>query len=365
MSSQSSIPTEINESLSQTVFMQRCLQLADLGAGFTAPNPMVGAVLVHNGRIIGEGYHEYYGGPHAEVNCLLSVKLDDRPLIPDSTMYVSLEPCVHHGKTPPCTDLIIREKIPRVVVGCLDPFQEVNGKGIEKLITNGVNVEYPVLGELSKEKNRRFFTFHQQKRPYIVLKWAQSSNQKMAGKPGERMQISNDYSNRLVHKWRSEEAGILVGTTTALLDNPELTTRLWTGKNPVRIVLDKELRLPDTLKLFDGSMQTIVLNDTTDLSAGKILFKKIDSNKPAIEAVLAALRSLNILSILVEGGAKLIQSFINDGIWDEIRIITNREMEIPEGVRSPDFRNAKLLKSETLTSDTISYYRNVKNTVVL
>jgi len=337
--------------------MHRCLQLADLGAGYTAPNPLVGAVLVHNGRTIGEGYHEKFGGPHAEANCLTSVKSEDRSLIPDSTMYVSLEPCVHHGKTPPCTDLIIREKIPRVVIGCRDPFREVNGKGIEKLMTHGVIVEYPVLEELAKQKNRRFFTFHQQKRPYIILKWAQSSNQKMAGIPGERMQISNDYSNRLVHKWRSEEAGILIGTRTALLDNPELTTRLWTGNNPLRIVLDRELRLPDTLKIFNGKFPTIILNGIKEMHSGELIFKKMNPDDQGIPSILSALHSLKILSILVEGGLKLLQSFIDSGYWDEIRMITNREMEIPEGLASPEFRNAKLVKSEIYGSDTISYYR--------
>ncbi|MEJ0080771.1 MAG: bifunctional diaminohydroxyphosphoribosylaminopyrimidine deaminase/5-amino-6-(5-phosphoribosylamino)uracil reductase RibD [Puia sp.] len=235
------------------IFMERCLKLAELGAGYTSPNPLVGAVLVHKGKIIGEGYHQQYGGPHAEVNCLDSVKEADRSLIPDSSLYVSLEPCVHHGKTPPCTDLILREKIRRVVIGCRDPFSEVNGKGIEKLLAHGVQVNYPVLDEQSKELNRRFITFHQQKRPYVILKWAQSANHKMAGMSGRREMISNQYSSRLVHKWRSEEAGILVGTNTALLDNPELTVRLWDGKNPVRIVVDLGLRLPDSLKLFDGT----------------------------------------------------------------------------------------------------------------
>ncbi|HEY8732982.1 MAG TPA: bifunctional diaminohydroxyphosphoribosylaminopyrimidine deaminase/5-amino-6-(5-phosphoribosylamino)uracil reductase RibD, partial [Puia sp.] len=230
----SSLPSisQKNENTGGVIFMERCLQLAELGAGFTAPNPLVGAVLVHEGRIIGEGYHQKYGGPHAEVNCIQSVKTADRSLIPYSILYVSLEPCNHYGKTPPCTSLILREKIPRVVIGCRDPFSEVNGKGIEKLMANNVAVEFPVLENLSREKNRRFITFHEKKRPYIVLKWAQSINLKMAGKAGERIRITNEFSNRLIHKWRSEEAGILIGTNTAIQDNPELTTRLWEGKNP-------------------------------------------------------------------------------------------------------------------------------------
>ena len=339
------------------IFMERCLKLAGLGAGYTSPNPLVGAVLVHEGRIIGEGYHQQYGGPHAEVNCIGSVRDADRSLISNSSLYVSLEPCVHHGKTPPCTDLILREKIPRVVIGCRDPFSEVNGKGIEKLMAHGVQVDYPVLNERSIELNRRFITFHQQKRPYIILKWAQSANHKMAGVTGKREKISNDYSNRLVHKWRSEEAGILVGTNTALLDNPELTVRLWEGKNPIRIVVDLRLRLPDSLKLFDGSGHTVVLNNLTDLKAGNLLFKKLNQEKSGTSSILTAIHSLNILSVLVEGGSKLLQSFIDDGNWDEIRTITNNELIIPEGMPAPDIQNLKKLRSENFGADTVSYYK--------
>jgi diaminohydroxyphosphoribosylaminopyrimidine deaminase/5-amino-6-(5-phosphoribosylamino)uracil reductase len=339
------------------IFMERCLKLAELGAGYTAPNPLVGAVLVHEGRIIGEGYHQQYGGPHAEVNCIGSVRSADHSLIPDSSLYVSLEPCVHHGKTPPCTDLILRERIRRVVVGCRDPFSQVNGKGIEKLLAHGVQVDYPVLNESSIELNRRFITFHRQKRPYIILKWAQSANHKMAGVKGKRQMISNDYSNRLVHKWRSEEAGILIGTNTALLDNPELTVRLWDGKNPVRIVVDLRLRLPDSLKLFDGSGQTVVLNNLTDLKAGNLLFKKLIPANSGTSSILTALHSLNILSVLVEGGSKLLQSFIDDGNWDEIRTITNNELIIPEGMPAPEIRNFKFIKSESYGTDSVSYFR--------
>jgi diaminohydroxyphosphoribosylaminopyrimidine deaminase/5-amino-6-(5-phosphoribosylamino)uracil reductase len=338
-------------------FMQRCLYLAGLGTGFTAPNPMVGAVLVHEDRIIGEGYHRQYGGPHAEVNCIQSVQAADRSLISSSTMYVSLEPCCHYGKTPPCTDLIIRERIPNLVIGCRDPFSEVNGKGIERLKSNGVQVEYPVLEEPAKEMNRRFFTFHEQQRPYVILKWAESVNHKIAGEQGNRIHISNAWSDRYVHKWRSEESAILIGTTTALRDNPQLTNRLWTGKNPVRIVLDRELKLPDSLKILDGESPTIILNGKKESQSGNLLFKKINRDA-GIPVILSALHSSQILSVLVEGGAKLLQSFIQSGIWDEIRIITNQEMEIPEGLSSPAFRNAKLVKSEMFGSDTIRIYRN-------
>src|SRR5258706_3862500 len=254
--------------------MRRCLELATLGAGNVAPNPMVGAVLVYHGRIIGEGYHQKYGEAHAEPNSIASVKEEDRKLISQSTMYVSLEPCVHFGKTPPCADLIIKHKIPKVVIGCRDPFKEVNGRGIEKLKAAGVETEPGVLEKECKELNKRFFTFHTKHRPYIILKWAQTANGFIATSPqtplqrrgafeesaNKRLLISNEYSNRLVHKWRSEEAAILVGTNTALKDDPQLTTRLWTGNNPVRMVIDMDLKLPSSLKLFDDEVSTIIFN---------------------------------------------------------------------------------------------------------
>ncbi len=364
MSSPSQETHESGRIPDDNIFMERCLKLAELGAGYTSPNPLVGAVLVHEGRIIGEGYHKQYGGPHAEVNCIGSVRDADRSLIPKSSLYVSLEPCVHHGKTPPCTDLILAEKIPRVVIGCRDPFSEVNGKGIEKLLAHGVQVDYPVLNNESTELNRRFITFHQQKRPYIILKWAQSANHKMSGMQGKREMISNGYSNRLVHKWRSEEAGILIGTNTALLDNPELTVRLWDGKNPIRMVVDLSLRLPDSLKLFDGSGQTIVLNNSTDLKAGNLLFKKLLPGKSETSSILTAIHSLNILSVIVEGGPKLLQSFIDDDNWDEIRTITNNELMIPGGIQAPDIQDLKFLRSENYGADTVSYYRKPESTRV-
>ena len=241
--------------------MYRCLQLAQAGAGHVAPNPMVGAVLVYNNRIIGEGYHREYGMPHAEVNCIASVKKEDLRLVNKSVMYVSLEPCAHYGKTPPCADLIIQYRIPKVVVGCRDPFPEVNGKGIEKLLAAGVNVTTGILEKECRELNKRFFTFHTQRIPYIVLKWAQSSDGAIAATDGSAIQISNAYSSILVHRWRSEEAAILVGTRTAMLDDPALTTRLWPGKNPVRLVIDRELKLPVSLRLFDESVPTVIFNE--------------------------------------------------------------------------------------------------------
>src|SRR5258706_4656586 len=246
--------------------MYRCLQLAAPGAGYVAPNPMVGAVLVHNGRIIGEGYHQHYGEAHAEVNCINQAALSGLiDTIPESTLVVSLEPCTHFGKTPPCADLIIKHKIPKVVIGCRDPFGEVNGKGIEKLKAAGIEVEQGVLEKECIDLNKRFFVFHTQHRPYIILKWAETADgfiapslpaapsinlwRPMEGRIEEdstsrRLLISNEYTDRVVHKWRSEEAAILVGTNTVENDNPELTTRLWPGNSPVRLVVDMNLRLP-------------------------------------------------------------------------------------------------------------------------
>ena len=317
---------------------------------------MVGAVLVHGDRIIGEGYHQIYGQAHAEVNCIASVKEEDRPLIRESTIYVSLEPCAHFGKTPPCADLIIREGIPRVVVGCRDPFPEVDGKGIEKLRAAGVEVTVGVLEQECRELNQRFFTFHTKHRPYIVLKWAQSINGRMAGQ-GARMLISNEYTNRLVHKWRSEEASILVGTNTALVDDPSLTVRLWKGVNPVRLVIDRDLSLPAHLRLFDGEARTIVFNELLHEQRGHLEYYQLATDSSLVHQVSMALYQLKISSVLVEGGAAVLQSFIDEGYWDEARVITNETLEIGDGLASPVLRGGVLVGQEKLFSDVISYYR--------
>jgi diaminohydroxyphosphoribosylaminopyrimidine deaminase/5-amino-6-(5-phosphoribosylamino)uracil reductase len=342
------------------IYMNRCLELALMGSGHTAPNPMVGAVLVHGERIIGEGYHRQYGQAHAEVNCLASVKEEDSPFIQDSTLYVSLEPCAHFGKTPPCADLIIAKKIPRVVVGCRDPFPEVDGKGIEKLMAAGVAV---VVGLLEKEcihLNRRFFIFHTRYRPYILLKWAQTANGKMGGENGSRILISNDYSNRMVHKWRAEEAAILVGTNTARGDDPALTVRLWTGPDPVRLVIDKELRLQGTLNIFDGKVRTIVFNNLRhDMDeAINPAYYQLATDSSVVHQLALALYQLKILSVMVEGGAMLLQSFIDEGYWDEARVITNEEMMAPGGLLAPVLEEARISKREKLFSDNIGYYEN-------
>jgi diaminohydroxyphosphoribosylaminopyrimidine deaminase/5-amino-6-(5-phosphoribosylamino)uracil reductase len=343
--------------------MRRCLQLAEMAAGDVAPNPMVGAVLVYEGRIIAEGYHQQYGGPHAEVNCIRSVKEEDRSLISQSTLYVSLEPCAHFGKTPPCADLIIQCKIPRVVIGCRDPFKEVDGKGIERLQKAGVDVISDVLEDECRELNKRFFCFHTKQRPYIILKWAQTADGIIGRNNGQRLLISNEYSNRMVHQWRSEEMGIMVGTNTSLMDDPELTSRLWPGRNPVRIVIDKQLRLPASLRIFNEKAATIVFNQLKDAHQGNIEYVKIEEKGSFINAVLNSLYERNIQSVIVEGGAHLLQSFINENLWDEARVINNGEWRIENTssvlVKVPQLKNAVLTESRHVFSDTIYYYNPV------
>lgn len=336
--------------------MRRCLQLAALGRGSVAPNPMVGAVLVHEGKIIGEGYHQQYGFAHAEVNCMNSVREEDISFIPQSTIYVSLEPCAHWGKTPPCADLIIRKKIPGVVVGCRDPFEKVAGKGIDKLRAAGVEVMMSALEKECIDFNKRFFTFHTKRRPYIILKWAQTADGKMASADDERLLISNEFTNRLVHKWRSEEAAILVGTNTALLDNPGLDNRLWSGRSPVRVVLDKKLRLPQSLHLFDKKNKTVVLNDSLQKEDGQVLYYRMDESRNTAMYICEACYDLNIQSVLVEGGVQMLQVFIDAGLWDEARIITNEKLFIGKGLSSPLLQHHNLNTTEQLHHDRIDYF---------
>jgi diaminohydroxyphosphoribosylaminopyrimidine deaminase/5-amino-6-(5-phosphoribosylamino)uracil reductase len=338
-------------------YMRRCLELALRGAGNVAPNPMVGALLVHEGEIIGEGYHRVYGGPHAEVNCVDAVPESKRHLIRKSTMYVSLEPCAHFGKTPPCADMIIRNKIPKVVIGCRDPFVEVNGKGIEKLQNAGVEVISGVLEQECKALNKRFFTFHTLHRPYIILKWAQTANHFIGNFGNARLHITNELTNRLVHKWRSEEAAIMVGTNTALMDDPKLNNRLWTGHSPVRVVIDKDLQLPSTLHLFDGSVRTVVFNLLRHEEQGNPQYYQVTDDVSLVHQVVNGLHYLKLNSVIIEGGAQLIQSFIDEGVWDEARVITNGALQIKEGVRAPQLRVQELFHQESIGDDEISYFR--------
>ncbi len=338
-------------------YMRRCLQLAQLAAGHTAPNPMVGAVLVHHDRIIGEGYHQVYGQAHAEVNCLESVSVEDKPLIPDSTLYVSLEPCAHYGKTPPCADRIISEGIRRVVIGIRDPFLEVDGKGIEKLKNAGIDVVTGVLEKECRMLNKRFFTFHEQKRPFVILKWAQTANGYISGKSKERLLISNSLTQRLVHQWRSEEAVILVGTRTALLDDPALTNRFG-GTQPLRAVVDLGLKLPGSLKLLDGSHPTLIFNSQKEEKSGNLNFLKVSGKNDLVREILKHLYALKKTSLLVEGGAALLGSFIQAGAWDEARVITNDTLVVEEGTPTPLLTDAERIPGPEGVGDRIEFFKN-------
>ena len=344
--------------MAHETYMHRCFQLALLGAGHVAPNPMVGAVLVYNDSIIGEGYHQQYGQAHAEVNCINSVQPEDQHLVEKSTMYVSLEPCAHFGKTPPCADLIIKRKIPSVVIGCSDSFKEVAGKGIQKLLDAGVNVTTPILEQEAIELNQRFFTFHNKHRPYIILKWAQTANRQIGNADNSRLLITNELTNRKVHQWRSQEASILVGTNTALKDDPSLTNRLWTGSNPLRLVIDTELKLPPHLHLFDGTQKTIIFNFIEQADKGALLYQKISAGEALVPQLLSAVYKREVQSVLVEGGAKMLQSFIEADCWDEARIITNTELISAPGIAAPVLTNAALASEERVGADTIQYFKH-------
>jgi len=338
--------------------MERCLELAAIGAGSVAPNPMVGAVLVHQGRIIGEGFHRKYGEAHAEINCLQSVREEDRQHIPASVMYVSLEPCAHHGKTPPCADRIILEKIPHVVIGCRDPFKEVDGRGIAKLNAAGIRTTVGILEKECIDLNRRFFTYYKQHRPYVILKWAESGNQKIAKSDYSRVFISNELSNRLVHQWRNEEASILIGTNTAYFDNPSLTVRGRESNHPVRMIVDMGLRLPSKLQIFDRQSPTIIFNSIRHEESANLLYYQVTEDVELVHQLVHALYQLKIQSVFVEGGSRLIQSFIDAGIWDEARIITNEAMLISEGIPAPELFTGELRSEIHLDADRIKIYNN-------
>ncbi|MCQ2198198.1 MAG: bifunctional diaminohydroxyphosphoribosylaminopyrimidine deaminase/5-amino-6-(5-phosphoribosylamino)uracil reductase RibD [Paludibacteraceae bacterium] len=317
-------------------YMRRCFELAKKGLGNVAPNPMVGAVIVHNDKIIGEGYHRKYGEAHAEVNAVNSV--EDKSLLKDSTIYVSLEPCSHWGKTPPCAKLLVESQFKRVVISNFDPFPEVSGRGIKMLRDAGIEVVTGVLEKEGYEINKRFFTFHTKHRPYIILKWAQSNDGFIAGKDGKQVMISTEETRRTVHRWRSEEMGILVGSNTAILDNPSLTVRYWHGKNPTRIVLDRELRVPKENKVFDKSAPTLLF--TTKEATGypenvKIIKMNTCQQQFDIEEVMTELYNQKIQSVIVEGGNQILESFLKLHLYDELRIETNKNLMIGEGIKAP------------------------------
>jgi diaminohydroxyphosphoribosylaminopyrimidine deaminase/5-amino-6-(5-phosphoribosylamino)uracil reductase len=342
-------------------YMYRCLDLALKGIGWVAPNPMVGAVLVHDNRIIGEGWHEYYGGPHAEVNCIKdAIQRGNEYLFTRSTLYVSLEPCAHQGKTPPCDQLIIQYKIPKVVIGCRDPFYQVNGKGIEHLREHGIEVRLGVLQKEAENINKRFFCQHTQHRPYIILKWAQTADGYIGTGTSERLRISSEMTNKLVHRWRSEESAILVGSRTVMLDNPYLNNRSGMGAQPVRIVLDRQLSLKKDFYLFDGTVKTIILNEIKN-EEGILTYSTLDKGRNLPEAVCKALLKNNIQSVLIEGGAQILSFFLQAGCWDEARVITNSKMKVERGICAPVLLNATLHEEDRFEDDIISYFYNHNN----
>lgn len=340
-------------------YMQRCLLLAANGLSAAMPNPSVGAVIVHNDVIIGEGYTSVYGGNHAEVNAIRSVR--DKSLLKEATIYVSLEPCSHFGKTPPCSDLIIKHKIPKVVIGTIDPFAKVAGKGIARLQNSGCDVTLGILKAECIASNKRFFTFHQHKRPYIILKWAETQDGfidkiRQENDPVQPNWITNTYSRQLVHKWRSEEQAILVGTNTAITDNPKLNTRDWHGKSPVRVVLDRSLRIPQDYTLFDQTIKTIVITEQEKESQENLIFETIDFSKNIAQQICDVLYNHELQSVIIEGGKQTLQTFIDNNLWDEARIFKG-SMLFQQGIEAPQLQG-NLQTAQTILDNSLDIYTN-------
>ncbi len=338
--------------------MQRCLQLAQQAEGNTYPNPMVGSVIVYRGKIIGEGYHRKAGEPHAEVNAVHSVK--DKSLLKDSTLYVNLEPCAHYGKTPPCSKLIIDHSIPNVVIGCVDSFSEVSGKGIEMMEKAGVHVKVGVLEQESLELNRRFFTYHNTKRPYILLKWAQTQDgfidiERNEDNYGQPTWITNEWARRAVHKQRASEQAILVGTQTAIKDNPSLTVRDWSGEQPLRCVIDKRCQLTSDYKLMDNRHRTVVYNLEKSEQVDLIDYVKLSEND-FVNQLLNDLWQRNIQSLIIEGGRATLQYFIDANLWDEAHQYTG-DVRFSQGIKAPQL-SGRLIREENFGSSKLRVYRN-------
>jgi len=340
------------------IYMRRCIELARLSNGYNRPNPEVGSLIVYQGKIIGEGWHQRYGEGHAEVNAVAAVK--DKSLLAESTIYVTLEPCFHFGKTPPCVDLILKHRIPRVVIGCADPYHEVAGRSIQKLKEAGVDVTLGILKEEVAWLNRRFFTNVRKKRPYVVLKYAISADGFM-GREGENVAISGALSKRWVHKMRAEEAAILVGTNTALSDNPQLNLRQYFGSQPLRLLLDRTLRVPQNFNLFDASQPTVVFTEKDIISDKENLeFVKLPFGTPnLLPAMLEYLQQRRIASVLVEGGQQLLNGFIEAGLWDEAYRLQGR-VRLNEGIDAPSIHQRFWADSILLGEDEVDVYLNEK-----
>jgi diaminohydroxyphosphoribosylaminopyrimidine deaminase / 5-amino-6-(5-phosphoribosylamino)uracil reductase len=335
------------------LFMQRAFELALLGVGQVSPNPRVGCVIQHEGKIIGEGWHKKYGEEHAEVNAIQSV--EDPSLLGQSTVYVNLEPCSHFGKTPPCADLLIRHSVKRVVIANVDTNPLVGGEGIKKLRAAGIEVTIGVLEKQGHELNKRFFTFVEKQRPFIILKWAQTADGFVAQPNYESKWISNDYSRQLVHKWRSEEDAVLVGTRTAAHDNPTLNVREWTGRSPVRVVLDRFLRLSDRLNLFDKTQKTICYNVLKHEEHPNLSLIRVDEND-FVQHAVKDLYKQKIQSVIVEGGAQTLQLFIDAGLWDEARVFTSGRT-FGAGIKAPTI-SGKTDFTQNVMGDELRWIRN-------
>lgn len=341
-------------------YMQRCLDLAKLGERRVAPNPMVGSVVVHDGLIIGEGFHRKWGQAHAEVNAIASVKQTE--LLSQSTLYVNLEPCSHHGKTPPCADLIVENRIPRVVVGTIDPFSEVAGRGIERLRQNGCEVVVGVLENECLELNRRFFTFHQKKRPYIILKWAETADglvdtDRTEADHGQPTWITNEMARIAVHKQRASEQAILIGTETALKDNPSLTVRDWFGEQPLRIVADRFHRIDTHSNLFDGKAPTLCVTNSKNSNKQQAEFLIVPNESDVIDTTLEHLYNNGIQSVIIEGGPTMLQSFINRNLWDEAHVYIG-QLSFGSGIRAPRFQ-ARPQCFDRFYNSELRVYRNI------
>jgi diaminohydroxyphosphoribosylaminopyrimidine deaminase / 5-amino-6-(5-phosphoribosylamino)uracil reductase len=337
------------------LFMQRCIELAESGPGLVAPNPMVGAVLVHDDKIIGEGFHRQFGEAHAEVIAINNaIEKHGADVLKKSALYVSLEPCIHQGKTPPCCDMIIAKQIPEIIIGCKDSFEAVNGKGIQKLKDAGCKIVVDVLAKECRELNKRFFTFHEKKRPYVILKFAQSLDGVIAveDETEDNRWISNEYSRKLVHKWRSEEGAMLVGANTAMKDNPQLNVRDWMGRNPVRLLIDRDLIVPAHLHLFDRSIATIVFNEKkSEATHPNLEYIQVNFGINLWKDLLTQLYEKNIQSIIIEGGGKTLQSVIDSGLWDEARIFTAKKW-LGAGIKAPLLKGA-IVHEQNILDDTL------------
>ncbi len=349
-------------------YMQRCISLASQGLGNTAPNPMVGSVIVYDNKIIGEGYHRKCGEAHAEVNAINAVK--DKNLLKRSTLYVNLEPCSHYGKTPPCANLIAQLNIPEVIIGTMDTASHVSGRGIDILKRAGCKVKVGVLEKESRALNKRFFTFYEKKRPYIILKWAETLDgfidvERKENHPVEPTWITNEFSKMLVHKWRDEEQSILIGTNTAKADNPMLTTRNWAGKNPLRIVFDRELKLPADLNVFNADAETIIIADKSKRTSTKkylntnVGIEFVDYNQEFDKQLFEVLTKQNIQSVIIEGGAKILNYFMTHNLWDEARVFVGNK-DFIKGVYAPQI-NGKVINEEKLGNSKFTLIKNKGN----